>query len=215
MGVFVKRGEGMLLNETLGIIIAVVAMLILVFAGVKLYDVFVTNEARNAIKLMDSLEGKINTLEEGQSNTFAFRGLEGWALYGWSLNQQSGVDSAVSAWVGVGSKPDKCFFDSCICVCKGASTCQNEGICRSFDVATLELGPILSYTRIVGTLQEHDLYEYGAMGEIVLKDALFELAITKGDDSIALYDPTFPELCTNLRFTSGRVTGQMGPCDVE
>ncbi len=97
--------KGVLVNNALVLIIAVICLAVLFIGAYKLYVISIEEEERKAINILNILEAKINALEDGQSNTFAIFGLEGWSLVGWSK--------------GEAGRPDKCFFDSCICICKG------------------------------------------------------------------------------------------------
>jgi len=109
MGTYKMNKKGILEKNSVELIVAVLAILTLViFAAVQLYKVFSNSEAENARKTLNIIEGKINALKEGQSNTFliqGFKGAENWFIAGWSKNDNV--------------KPDKCFDISCLCVCKG------------------------------------------------------------------------------------------------
>ena len=55
-----KRGD--LLNNVLGLLIAVIGIGLLVFAVVKLYGVTVNQEEENAKNILNVIEGKIKNL---------------------------------------------------------------------------------------------------------------------------------------------------------
>lgn len=116
-----KRGE-LTLNNTLSIIIAVIGLSILIFGFVKLWQANADQENKSAQKTIDSLISKIGALKAGENNSFiiqSFTGSTEWYIAGWSK--------------GVSGRPDKCFFDSCICICKGGGTakeCTDQGFCR-------------------------------------------------------------------------------------
>jgi hypothetical protein len=119
-----KRGAETLLNNVLGLIIAAIGIGLLIFGVVKLYQVYSDNEADNARNTLDTLLGKIDALKEGESNEFLIQGFEGaenWYFIGYSEGQEG--------------RPDKCFFDNCLCVCNGkdAKSCQEGGFCRKLD----------------------------------------------------------------------------------
>jgi len=85
--------------------------------------------------------GKIELLEDGENNTFiiqGFKGGENWYLVGWNKEEQD--------------RPEKCFFDNCLCICKPEDAtsnnpygrkqygrqdlgegCQDNGFCREIE----------------------------------------------------------------------------------
>jgi len=101
-----KRGD--LQNNVLSLVIVAIGLGLLVFGFVKLYQVTVSNESKDAQKTIDTLFDKVETLKDGESNNFliqGFKGSENWKIIGWDKNEKG--------------RPDKCFFESCICICKG------------------------------------------------------------------------------------------------
>jgi hypothetical protein len=65
------------------------------------------------------LTKKIENLKDGWEDNFPIIGVNGWVLAGWSKEFISE------------SRPDKCFYNSCLCVCKdGLGSCQDNGLCR-------------------------------------------------------------------------------------
>lgn len=122
--------KGMLLPKALNLVIGVLCLLILFGFSYVLYNHFTADPAsESAKKLLDGLVAKVEALDEGQSNTFLVQGFEGaeeWYLAGWGREEAD--------------RPDKCFFESCLCVCPGKESeiCQESGFCRTFpDVVTL------------------------------------------------------------------------------
>lgn len=112
------------MNETLGIIIAVIALVAVIYAGVRLYTTTTNQDMTNAEVMLDTVVGKANTLEDGESNVFIIRRLKGWRFVGWSVDEEP--------------RPDRCLFDSCICVCPDGESCQKAGFCE--DVSFRHLG---------------------------------------------------------------------------
>ena len=115
-----KKGD--LVKNVLALVIAVIGLGLIIIAAVKLYNLNKDQEFENAKKLVDGLIGKINNLKEGEIGRPIVRGVEGWSLVGWGKDDKS--------------RPDKCFFDSCICVCRLGenglrNSCQETGICRN------------------------------------------------------------------------------------
>lgn len=121
--------KGMGAKAVVSIILAVIGVIFIGMLAINLYNQFVDNENKNAQAFIDDLNGKIELLENGQNNTFALRGVEGWVLVAWNQNDS------------LSEKPQKCFDKNCLCICQGSSdNCQNVGYCRfpdkSMNVAT-------------------------------------------------------------------------------
>src|SRR3989344_6406735 len=119
-----KKGD-FLVNNILSVIIAVIGIVLFVFGISKIYQVRASDELTNAKKTIELIEAKINALDEGQKSELTiqgFAGAESWYLVGWNKEDSSDI------------KPEKCFFNSCICICNGASkdVCQKKGICKDF-----------------------------------------------------------------------------------
>lgn len=130
-----KKGEEEegLMGNTLGVVLAVAAILIVVgFVYVALIRITADTELESASSLMNVIEAKIKALSPGQSLNHTIQGFKTetadrhWYLVGWGKNQDS---------------PDKCFFNNCICICAGydKDACQNRGICRFFEVDDIEV----------------------------------------------------------------------------
>ncbi len=120
-----KRGN--LMEEFPGIIIFVVVAVIFVFAVSKVYGVINQKESDNAGKILDDLISRVSDLEELKIAEFNLRGLENWYLTSWSKDDDTGT------------KPDKCFFGSCLCICKfgegnAKNMCQQGGFCKEIDI---------------------------------------------------------------------------------
>ncbi|MEK6915238.1 MAG: hypothetical protein AABW89_01695 [Nanoarchaeota archaeon] len=113
------------------IALAVIAVVGLIFFGVKLSSIFLSNEMKNARSFVDSLSGKIENLEDGENNTFALRGINEWVLVAWNKDTPIARDNEV---IDVFKKPQKCLDKNCLCVCKESpSKCQEVGYCREID----------------------------------------------------------------------------------
>lgn len=131
-------------NEMLGFIIAVIGIVLLGFFGVKLYGFFVDADMKNAQAFIDDFVGKIKTLNDGESNSFALRGVEGWILVAWNKENPIALEGEV---IGKDSKPQKCFDkDNCLCICENSiENCQDVGYCRAVDGA-IKIISKLEYT---------------------------------------------------------------------
>ena len=114
-----KRGD--LVKETLEIILFVVGAVLLVFAVFKVYSNVKETQFESAGNSLEGLIKRAENTKEGEVNSFVMQGLKGWFLIGWSKNDNT--------------RPDKCFFESCICICNGdvsdaKKSCQEKGICK-------------------------------------------------------------------------------------
>ena len=91
-------------------LLAIVVIGLIVFFAVKIYAWSSANSEEEATReLLDSIQGKISNLVEGEAGGFPFRSLSGWHL----LAFQKSFDSS--------TRPEKCFFNSCLCACPEAS----------------------------------------------------------------------------------------------
>ncbi len=125
--IFCKKG---LTSNFLGIILAVIGIAGLAFLGVKIYNSFVGLEEQNAQAFINDLEGKINTLRDGENNTFFMRGVDKWFLVAYNRDEKTPMGEDIS-------RPEKCFLnDFCLCICEGSpkvEDCQEHGFCRNID----------------------------------------------------------------------------------
>jgi hypothetical protein len=115
-----KTKKGILLSNTLSVVIAVLGLLLIFFAAYKLYDNAKNSDLKSAQTTLDTIEAKINAIELNKPINVPIQGFnEEWYLTGWSKDHPN--------------PPDKCFFKSCICVCSGENrkdACQSNGFCR-------------------------------------------------------------------------------------
>src|SRR3989338_7992493 len=105
------RKKGDLTNNILSLVVVALGIVILLFGFLRLLENARDDETRNVQRTLDGIVEKIKLLEDGQSNKFLIQGFPGannWFLVGWSGNEPS--------------RPEKCSFESCLCVCKGIST---------------------------------------------------------------------------------------------
>lgn len=141
-----RRGD-FLVENFLEIVLAIIGLLMVGYAGYLIYQASAHQDVAIAKKMLDSLEAKINRLEVGQSGTYTLqtpyrKDGNSWFLTGW------GKDDA--------DRPEKCYFQSCVCACAGkgttvstyANTCQTNGYCRFFDIPSLSFSDILKDYRI-------------------------------------------------------------------
>lgn len=161
------------MKNVMGIIIAVIGLAIF-FAGVYgLYQVNKSQAAENARKTLDSIMGKAELLQDGENNTFVIQGFKGgddWYLVGWSKEEGR-----------LEGKPDKCFDKSCICICRGANKCQENGFCE--DVEKTQVNIFIPPFR--------GSYRYSGGGTlaqqcILFSDKLMEFFISKSSEEIII-----------------------------
>ena len=132
-----RKGEGDLKEEMPGIILAVIGLLLVGFVAYKIYDATKSQEEKSARTLADSIEAKIKAISDGESGKITIQGFpvkdgKPWRIAGWGKDETT--------------IPDKCFPESCICICKFSvaemglardktalqTTCQENGYCRKF-----------------------------------------------------------------------------------
>jgi hypothetical protein len=167
-----KNRRGDLMNNMVGIIVALIGILIFAYALVQLYNVNVNQEKENAKNTLNSITVKIDALEDGEENTFAIQGVEDWTLVGFDKE---------------GTRPEKCFFNSCLCICETvdhdfslnhySEQCQSKGICSA-----LEFDEVNTFS--------YSLYSDGRISDMPIWRAiiklrfsrLFEFSIHKSED---------------------------------
>lgn len=182
--------KGDLTQNVLSLIIAALGIALLVFAAYKLYRANVENEEENATKLLDSLDEKIKNLKDGEIGRFPIRGVNGWYLTGWGKDEQG--------------RPDKCFFNSCVCVCKGSGKvgpndlrkdeCQNKGICKKAEKDKIIVQDFFEWREGVAQVyapipvRQLGTGEYSAIINNFTKfeNKLYELAISKKDSELGI-----------------------------
>ena len=125
-------------------ILAVAGIIFLAFLGVKLYNFFISQDERNEQAFIDSLKGKIENLEDGEGGNFLLQGLEERILVGWSSRAPG--------------KPEKCFFDSCLCIVNKKylekkdllSAVQDEGFCRKMNKENVTVNSSIGFSYNAG-----------------------------------------------------------------
>jgi|SRR3989338_4917711 len=144
-----RNKKGMVIGEVLKIILAVLGLLLIAGVAYYLYSaVTAGQDSEIAKRTLDSIEGKISNLEDGETGKFPIKGPSEWILVGYG-------DSDTEF------RPDKCALNNCICICPGTvsnfvnpnlpyalpnylairDSCQQEGFCRkvSFDEIFVEI----------------------------------------------------------------------------
>lgn len=173
------RREPMKLNKkgvenesltTLGkLIIGVAALLILGFGTAKLFSVTTEkNDLKNSELLTQTLEGKINAFldSEFQETTITIQGFnEKWFITGWGENSLK--------------RPEKCFFDTCICISEGPPTAKSCDA-NPQNAAKLKVDSI-DVKRYV-FVNRGNYYECFSYNSIPLDKKLFDLYLTKKEN---------------------------------
>lgn len=172
-----------LVRDTTSLVIAIVGIILLLFAVYQLYNVFVDQDSEVAKRTLNVIEAKINLLDEGQTGKFPIKGPwnkdRKWYLVGWGKENSE--------------RPDKCYFDSCICICDGSlkESCQGRnGFCRKVDVKEVRiLNEILVKTPPVIGVEGPVPIETGGESRasaIEFPANLIELQIKKNKDSLEI-----------------------------
>ena len=166
-----KKGD-ISVETLLTAFLAVVGIIFLAFLGVKLYNFFIDQDSRNEQVFIGSLKGKIEALENGEEGNFPLQGLEGRIILGWSKNQTAKDDG----------KPEKCFFDSCLCIVKQGKSVQDDGFCRKMDRDNVIVNSSISYKETNSGYTE-GIYDIKAEC-IALQNQLMEIKATKREKEI-------------------------------
>jgi len=129
-----KKGLESFWSNLIGVVLAVAGLtIIFVFVAPKLYDIVINEDAQKAKSTLDALEGRINAFlsSDLEKATIVLQGFapkdnENWILRGYDKEEP---------------RPDKCFFNTCICTCPDIppikDSCQNSGFCRDINVEAM------------------------------------------------------------------------------
>jgi hypothetical protein len=172
-----NRKKGILVGNALSLMLGGLALVGLIILGVELYGSFSSQDESNAQEFLNSLNGKIKNLENGEVGNFAVRGLKDFSLVAFNKNEE---------------RPEKCFFDNCLCVCPNSGesgiifSCQESGFCRKIEQERIQ------FSTAEGVFEKGDPAKY--FGEKLDKyDAITE-------DTIPIFSPKN----TNYQIFSGR-----------
>lgn len=126
---FKKNKKGILLTNAVSAVIAVLGIIALFWGIYQLYTIDTTSDEQKAAQhLLDIVMAKVDALQNEQSTTASIQSFSSngnWYLTGWDKTKTA--------------RPDKCFFENCICICKSdkpldvgkdGSYCQKQGYCR-------------------------------------------------------------------------------------
>lgn len=147
-----KNKKGILLPETLKLLIGVLCIVLLLYLAIKMYDIFAKkSELEQARAHISNIQGKISELktrENGGSFQYILYNPQGWALVGWPY-VGSDKEYNVPYCVDRGWK-------SCLCLCSWPSpppatpnsfseTCNANKICFDTNVSNMKVNPV-TYT---------------------------------------------------------------------
>ena len=174
----IKNKRGDLKEEMPGVIIAVLGLILISLVAYKIYDAAASQDEKSAKRLVDLVEERINFASEGEARKFTFQGFGKkpfWYLCGWG-GSQTGI-------------PEKCFPDSCVCVCPDAyinegKSCQDKGFCRKLEFDDIEVEPAYIYDSTKDPYIGAGGYAPEAPPCIGILNNLFELGIKKTKDAI-------------------------------
>src|SRR3989344_6071467 len=126
-----KKGETELtIPEFLKIVLAIAGIILVIFFGYKLYKIASEpTDFKSARNLLEDITTKINILNSGQSNDFTFQGFpraNEWYLQAWPRGSPTD------------EKPEDCFLETCICICKNNCLDKNYAICETINYKEIE-----------------------------------------------------------------------------
>ena len=200
-----KNKKGIGLPNVLSIVLAIAGILLISYAAYQLYNFFGSEKDANAQEFLEGLIGKIDNLEDEETGTFAMRWIEGYRVMGYdkSLPREE--------------VPEKCFFESCICICKAKgdlsgnwkkeqkNECQEMGFCR--DLGNKEINLLIKNQwryfgndcrwkdsgKIVVSPGKKDILHH----EGTDKGNLFELEISKEGEVLTFAKITYKDVGEN------------------
>lgn len=113
-----KNKQGKILeNETLGIIIGVLCLVVLIFLGVKLFNLFKKTDVEQAKASLERISSELSSIEKGEKveADFFIESPNGWYVVSFS-NEDS-------------EKPLQCSGDFCLCICD-EDDCGGRVVCK-------------------------------------------------------------------------------------
>jgi hypothetical protein len=115
-----RNKKGIVLKETISIVIGVIALIILAVLAFTLYGMFIKKSSlEQARENLNQISDKINALKEGNSDSFLVTSPKNWYIVLYSESE----------------KPAACFGKSCLCFCPEVNSeiCYKNGVCNGFD----------------------------------------------------------------------------------
>lgn len=161
---------------------------LLLLAAWYLMQAYTMSEYNKAVSALDTIELKLKAVEEGKTTRFPLQGPRGAYLQGWPVTEAG--------------RPERCYFKSCICICKEAGTkgtesCQDteSAACISVEEKELFVGSEI-YRLTLGSAAGGGVNMPSAASRksetrercprILFGSALIEVVLTKGKDKLEL-----------------------------
>lgn len=193
--------KGDLTNNFLSLVIAVIGIGLIIFGIVKLYQLRVSEEEKNARNFLDSVIEKVDALGKEKSNEFVFQGFNGaeeWELHGFDLSDED--------------RPDECFFESCLCVCDKRDDCKSARFCENVNFENVLVRTDERFDRENVFLGVDNVQDGVICEEIELRENLFKLNIEKEKNYLTITDNS-RVVKTNLDVVIQKhVPGEQGVC---
>ena len=173
-----KKGDGDFLNKFITIFIAIIGLLLFAYFIYQIYQINVNQDLEKAKKTLEIILGKADALGYDRG-TFTIQGLGGWYLAGWSKEDK----------VSEG-KPEKCFFGSCLCICKEGARggdCDEGGICKSVDKEKIRVWSDIAFVNF----RRNNLESFNFQGRFecmsILEANLIEINIVNEENLLTIY----------------------------
>lgn len=191
-----KNKKGNLMDNALGVLIAVIGLALLAYGVYKVYQTVVNSEEQKVKDLANLIDAKISTLQTGQTGKFLVTAIKGdnfWGLVAWNYSDPN--------------RPDKCSLNSCVCVCTPIfdytlenikrDSCQTSGFCRNLGKIDVKIYTFYEKTdyptvfsdefveKFVPGTGSHTTNEIKIISEEGTGD-LREIVIYKGKDNIII-----------------------------
>ncbi len=178
-----KQGE-FLLQNFLEILLFVIGTGMLVLLVWYLLQATIFQEKHNAQQALATIDEHAKKLTAGQEAKVTIKGPCKGATCNWYLDVYSKADV---------QKPDRCFLDSCICVCQGdpnaaGNTCQTNGYCKRYPVSSISLDPKLQIVLVAPS--EGYGGETTYYSRLPLRSNLHSLIIRRESDALIVHAST-------------------------
>lgn len=197
-----KKGTSDLLNTVLGVIVAIIVLLILGYLVYLIYTQLRDNEFKSAQKNLDFVISKIDGVSTGQQVIFSLQSPCkkevkncGWYLVGWGKDEKN--------------KPERCYFDSCICMCNGdmsnlAANCQDTttGICRKVNFDIVNVSVFTTATYVMPETDGVNVNKY--CKGIPLKNPLSDFVLKENKNYLSIFRSISNEEGANGQFFDGK-----------
>ncbi len=170
----ISRNGEMNIGNITSLFLGIFGAIIIGLLALGLYASLFPQDEKNAGAFLDSLQAKIEALEENSDNNFALRGINDWVLVSWNND------------VAPNDKPQKCFDKNCLCLCKNnpdKDNCQKEGLCRFTEYKTYVYSKLREEISYNGVLKISDYsatcaYTYDELMSVFISRENLDTSIT-------------------------------------